>query len=272
MVISNSLATHNLAADAKRHYNLRVVETLAAARLIAVSLGLDVVPDAKSGEKFTLREVAEVYGRQLFNLSSDEMLDSEQLEKTLTSLLGELDTVFDAKNEGHILEEIISASKLDDGDFKRIHLHLEVLLDEQDGKFRLLKRARHVYAEALRVLHFRRTCGTSSEESIEKKSDVLGKLMDDSHASCRDDYECSSEELEELVAVCKSAGAIGSRLSGAGWGGCVVSLIERSKQVTFIEEVKEKYTKYSSEKDLSQVIFPSVPGSGAGLCSAKILS
>jgi N-acetylgalactosamine kinase len=38
--------------------------------------------------------------------------------------------------------------------------------------------------------------------------------MDESHASCRDLYDCSSTEMDELVSVCKKAGALGSRLSG----------------------------------------------------------
>ena len=55
--------------------------------------------------------------------------------------------------------------------------------------------------------------------------DALGPLMLASHASSRDDMEVSTPELDALVECLVDAGALGARLTGAGFGGCVVALV-----------------------------------------------
>ena len=85
------------------------------------------------------------------------------------------------------------------------------------GGFKLKDRALHVYREASRVLLFRQMCTKNTADVAER----LGEIMNVSHESCARLYECSCPELDELVNVCRAAGAIGSRLTGAGWGGYV---------------------------------------------------
>jgi galactokinase len=75
----------------------------------------------------------------------------------------------------------------------------------------------------------------------EDKVNALGKLMNESHKSCNTLYDCSSPELEELTGLCRSVGALGSRLTGAGWGGCTVSLVLKKNLANFVETVMEQY-------------------------------
>lgn len=64
--------------------------------------------------------------------------------------------------------------------------------------FKLHQRAKHVYGEAARVLQFKSVCDSERAGSIP----ILGDLMNQSHVSCRDLYECSCPELDQLVDIC----------------------------------------------------------------------
>lgn len=107
--------------------------------------------------------------------------------------------------------------------------------------FYLYERAYHVFGEAQRVHKFKAICDDQSvEEGV--KIEQLGKLMRESHTSCDMLYDCSSPELNELTGMAMKAGALGSRLTGAGWGGCCVSLVRRTDLATFVPKLMDYYT------------------------------
>ena len=83
----------------------------------------------------------------------------------------------------------------------------------------LFRRFRHVVTEGRRV--------ALAEEAM-RNGDMgrFGKLMVQSHESLRDDYEVSTADLDEMVGIALGAGAAGARLTGAGFGGCIVVLCE----------------------------------------------
>ncbi len=99
------------------------------------------------------------------------------------------------------------------------------------------RRAHHVISENDRTL---RAIKALNEGDIE----AFGQLMNASHDSLRDDYEVTGKELDTLVDEArKIPGTIGSRMTGAGFGGCTVSLVKEDAIDEFISVVGENYKK-----------------------------
>ncbi len=97
-----------------------------------------------------------------------------------------------------------------------------------------LKRFRHVVTEGARVY--------DAEHAL-KRGDLLtfGLLMNASHESLRNDYEVSSPELDTLVELALGAGAVGARLTGAGFGGCIVALSDAGRVEPVLEALRKGY-------------------------------
>ncbi|KRZ07489.1 N-acetylgalactosamine kinase [Trichinella zimbabwensis] len=106
-------------------------------------------------------------------------------------------------------------------------------------QFCLKMRARHVIEESMRVKQFRSICDQFANGQLAEDLclNQLGKLMDDSHHSCSYFFDCSCKELDFIQQMFKVHGAIGSRLTGAGWGGAVIALIDADRAETFQESV-----------------------------------
>ncbi|MEG1458234.1 MAG: galactokinase [Acetivibrio sp.] len=97
------------------------------------------------------------------------------------------------------------------------------------------KRAKHAVYENQRTI--------KAVNALKKKDLALfGKLMVDSHNSLKNDYEVTGRELDTLVEeALKQPGVIGARMTGAGFGGCAVSIVEKDAVDTFIKKVGEAY-------------------------------
>lgn len=99
------------------------------------------------------------------------------------------------------------------------------------------KRAKHAVYENQRTI--------KAVQALEKNNiTYFGELMNASHVSLRDDYEVTGTELDTLVEEAwKVEGVIGSRMTGAGFGGCTVSIVKDEAIDTFIQKVGEAYQK-----------------------------
>lgn len=85
------------------------------------------------------------------------------------------------------------------------------------------RRVRHVVTETARTRRARSALGRGALAE-------LGGLLTEGHASLRDDYECSVPEADLLVETAVAHGALGARLTGAGWGGSVIMLLPRGRE------------------------------------------
>lgn len=108
----------------------------------------------------------------------------------------------------------------------------EADLDRLDGV--PLRRARHVVTENARVL----ATVTALREG--RTADV-GPLLSASHASMRDDFEITVPRVDLIAATAVAAGALGARMTGGGFGGCVLALVPAGAENSIMEKVTEAY-------------------------------
>ncbi len=111
----------------------------------------------------------------------------------------------------------------------------------------IFRRVRHVITENERVRKFVRALRNRNIEE-------LGKLLNESHQSLRDDYEVTGEYLDAIQEAALKAGAIGARMTGAGFGGCAIALIKKDSFEDFKEKVIDYYfNKVKLEPDVFNV-------------------
>src|SRR6267142_536862 len=95
--------------------------------------------------------------------------------------------------------------------------------------------------------------GVAAQLLQQRKLKQFGKLLYESHESCRRLYECSSPELDTVVSTAKRAGALGARLTGAGWGGAAIVLVNKTDKTT-IPAIQRAYERtYGRSAPISEV-------------------
>jgi galactokinase len=119
----------------------------------------------------------------------------------------------------------------------------------------ILRRCRHVVSENHRVWQ---AAGALQRQDLTE----FGRLMNQSHESLRDDYEVSCPELDLMVAIAQQAdGVYGARMTGGGFGGCTINLVQASCAESFREFV---HATYENETDRQPEIYICSAAEGAG--------
>ena len=121
------------------------------------------------------------------------------------------------------------------------------------------RRARHVVSEIERTLH-------AAEGVRASNWPTVGQLMYASHASLRDDYEVSCAELDAVVDIAQNigmaGGVFGCRMTGGGFGGCTVALVQADEVAAISERIAAEYEQRTRIKP---TLFVSRPAAGAAL-------
>ncbi|KAK6146244.1 hypothetical protein DH2020_020113 [Rehmannia glutinosa] len=246
-VIAHSLAESQKAVTAATNYNNRVVECRLASIVLGIKLGM------KAEEAITkVKTLSDVEGLCVSFAgtrgSSDPVLAVKEFLKEEPYIAEDIEEIINEK-----LQTVFANSPSS----------LDVLRAAKH--FKLHQRAAHVYSEAKRVYAFKDTVSSKLRcvKSINYSLLFTYSAYKPPIISC--------PELEELVKISRDNGALGARLTGAGWGGCAVALVKENIVPQFILNLKEQFFQKRIDKgvikksDLGLYIFASKPSSGAAI-------
>jgi N-acetylgalactosamine kinase len=230
IVVCHSLVQAEKSGAARWGYNLRVIECRLACRVLERALGTGIPRNLR-----TLGDLSRFFpNRPLLDFLS--YIAAELPDRPLQ------------------LREIAASIGTSP---ERLQRDCEMTPDIGDA-FTVLRRVRHVLSEAERV--------NRAEEALRAEDAVaFGQCMDASHTSCRENYEISCPELEELIRLAKDAGALGARLTGAGFGGCTVNLVADHNVPSFLTRMDRYFyaSRLGSAARVSDVRFVFKPQAGA---------
>ncbi|KKK16313.1 galactokinase [Aspergillus rambellii] len=262
-LMAQSFVTSNKAETAPRHYNLRVAECTLASIVLAAQNGLRLPKDSSS-LGYSLRTFHNELMRKEGRLGDplEYQIDSV-IQATLETLTQE---------QGYTREEMAQLIGITTPELEAKYLSS---FPVQAERFLLRQRALHCFTEARRVLDFK-ACLAKAHVLDDRRIRYLGQLLNESQASCRDAYDCSAPQVDEICDIARRAGTWGSRLTGAGWGGCTVHMLPQSKVEAVTKALTEEYyLKYFpdiSEEKLAQAMVISKPSNGSFLVTGAAIS
>ena len=223
-VIAHTLVTADKHVTAPVCYNLRVVETRLAAVLLAKALLSGGSGNGSNGsngsdgnredcwkEVHHLRAVMErCCDRGLLggvNMNVDATMDTgptaERMVAQLEGMLALVERTLTA-TEGYTREEMAAILGMTVQELHEKYMSKFVV---RADTFQLYRRAKHVFSEALRVYQFQRLCQQQSQQQHQQDLlQQLGALMNESQQSCRDLFDCSCPELDQLTALARFVG------------------------------------------------------------------
>lgn len=253
-LMAQSFVASNKAETAPRQYNLRVAECTLAAVVLAAQHGVTLQKD-NSSLGYSLRNFHYEFMRKQGRLD-------DPLEQQLDSVIKTTKEIF-SQEQGYTREDIAKLLGIAVPDLEAKFLSA---FPVQTGRFLLRQRALHAFTEARRVLDFK-ACLSQAENLDQQRIHYLGQLLNESQDSCRTAYECSSVEVDEICAIARRAGTLGSRLTGAGWGGCTVHMLPQTKVEAVTKALKEEYYLKRfpdiSEEKLAHAMVISKPSNGS---------
>lgn len=228
-VIGNSLTPSAKLLTQATCYNKRVVECRLGVAHISSVLGL---PETIKTYK-QLQDAAQLSLTDLDRLIQ-EHLTEETYNKAQLEALFKVSLLFDLVADVPYSDLVLNANE----------------------EFKLRQRGLHVIREAQRVYQFRDAATAGDVET-------LGRLMNESHESCRDLYECSSDELDRLTLLALKHGALGARLTGAGWGGCAIAIVPVSELNRVIEGLETEFYSGNPWVGVGDYLFATAAGRGS---------
>ena len=262
-MIAQSFVAADKHVAAPEQYNLRVVECTLGAEVMAAKLGLKLKTD--SGPLGT-----SLRGFQIAYYESEKTNQPFTAEQRIKMMLSLTNKLLD-KAEGYTREEIASTLSTS---VEALEQKFMTKFPIRAERFDLASRARHVFTEALRVQAFKQLLLNPPADADAVLLPRLGDILNESHASSRDVYVHSCPEIDEMCEIARGAGSYGSRVTGAGWGGCSVHLVPKGRVEAVKAAWEEKYYRKRepdiTKEKLAEAIVVSEPGHGSMVYVAPV--